>query len=886
MIIDKAYEHKKIEEKWVEYWSKSDIFNVRSAVRDKRFSIVIPPPNITGGLHTGHALQYTLHDLYTRWKRMKGYVAIWVPGMDHAGIATQYIVEKELAKENLSREQIGREEFIKRTWEWAEKAKAKIKFQLMKLGSSCDWSHQRFTLERDLSRAVTEAFVRLYNENLIYKAEYIINWCPRCKTALSDLETIHKEQSGRLFYIKYPLESGRGYIEVATTRPETILGDTAVGVNPNDDRYKLLIGEYVILPILKRRIPIIADEAVDPAFGTGAVKITPGHDPDDFEIGKRHKLEIVNIMTDDAIMNENAGPYKGQDRFTCRVNILKDLERDGLFSKEEDYVHAIGHCFRCDTIVEPRVSKQWFVKMKPLAEPAIEAVEKGKVELIPSNWNKVYYDWLRNIRDWCISRQIWWGHQIPAYYCHKCNYINVSSENLTRCNGCGGDNLVQEQDVLDTWFSSALWPFSVFGWPDNTPDLQAYYPTDLLITGYDILFFWVARMIMMGLKFMNDVPFKQVLFTGLIRDEKGNKMSRTKGNVVDPLDVIEKMGADALRFTLISQTADAMDVAFSPSKIYGNRTFMNKLWNATRFVLLNLPDDFKIEPFDYDKLTLFDKWILTRINEVISEVDNSLSTYQLINATKAIYHFIWNEYCDWYIEFSKPALNSSDIDRKRITLNVLITVLSRILKILHPFTPFITEELWTYVRKFTGEYTLLSLAKMPDYNSAEIFSDCKKDIEAIQDVVSRIRQIRAEINIPPQKEIDCYLMPTNDYYWELFYASLPQITFLSKLRNFVRANSYPSDKLIIKDSSPYAQIGIDPLGSIDPNKEIERISKEITKLEKIIAEVLEKLNDPAIIANAPREVVENFKMRYNDSTNRLNRLKTHKESLRFKQKNT
>lgn len=882
MILDKAYDHKKIESKWVDVWSNSNIFNVSGIKEGKRFSIVIPPPNITGGLHIGHALQYTLHDLYTRWKRMRGYISIWVPGMDHAGIATQYIVEKELAKENLTREMLGREEFIKRTWEWAEKAKAKIKYQLMKIGSSCDWSHQRFTLEEDLSRAVTEAFVCLYNENLIYSAEYIINWCPRCKTALSDLETIHKEYKGKLFYIKYPLVSGRGYIEVATTRPETILGDTAVGVNPNDERYRSIIGEYVILPVLRRSIRIIADEIVDPSFGTGAVKITPGHDPDDFEVGKRHRLEVVNIMTDAGQMNENACPYNGQDRFICRMNILKDLANEGLLSKEEDYTYSIGHCFRCDTIVEPRISKQWFVKMKPLAEPAIEAVEKGKVELIPSNWNKVYFDWLRNIRDWCISRQIWWGHQIPAYYCQDCLTVNVTRRKPSACIKCNGINLVQDEDVLDTWFSSALWPFSVFGWPDNTAELQKYYPTDLLITGYDILFFWVARMIMMGLKFMNNVPFRQVLFTGLIRDEKGNKMSRTKGNVVDPLEVIENMGADALRFTLISQTADAMDVSFSMSKIYGNRTFMNKLWNATRFVLLNVTEDFKKKPIKYGELLICDKWILTRINEVINEVEQNLSVYQLTNASKILYHFVWNEFCDWYVEFCKSSLNSSYTVRKDITLNVLVTVLERILKVLHPFTPFITEELWTYLKELVGEENPLSHSQLPDYNSNELFEESKGSIAAIQAVVSTIRQIRAEVNIPPQKEIDCYLITDKNSYWKIFTDYQDQIIFLTKINKMLRTDSFPADKLIIKDSCAYAQIGIDPLESIDAGKEIERIQKEIVKLEKIISEVQIKLNDAKILANAPAEVIENFKNRYDESVSRLNRLKTHKESLQFK----
>ncbi|OGF67054.1 MAG: valine--tRNA ligase [Candidatus Fischerbacteria bacterium RBG_13_37_8] len=879
MILEKAYEHKEIEKKWMEFWLNSTIFQVGQVVQGKRFSIVIPPPNITGGLHIGHGLQYTLHDVYTRWKRMKGCTSLWVPGMDHAGIATQYIMEKELAKENVTREQLGRDKFIERVWQWAGAAMDRIKFQLMKLGSSCDWSHQHFTLNDDLTRAVLEAFVRLYQERLIYRAEYIINWCPRCLTALSDLETIHKEYSGKLFYIRYPLKSGQGYVEVATTRPETIPGDTAVGVNPNDERYKVAIGDYVILPVLKREIPIIADEAVDPAFGTGAVKITPGHDPDDFEIGKRHKLASITIMTDSAKMNEQSGPYEGQDRFVCRKNILSDLANEGLLAKEEDYAYSIGHCFRCDTIVEPRVSKQWFVRMKPLAEPAIKAVEDGRVELVPSNWNKVYYDWLNNIRDWCISRQIWWGHQIPAYYCQDCSELTVSVTRPLKCQQCNSTSLIQDEDVLDTWFSSALWPFTVFGWPEKTVDLKQYYPTNLLITGYDILFFWVARMIMMGLKFMNDVPFKQVLFTGLIRDEKGNKMSRTKGNVVDPLEVIDNMGADALRFTLISQTADAMDVSFSRNKVQGNRAFMNKLWNVSRFVLMNIPDEFMVKPLRAEDLSLFDRWILTRTNEIIQEVDHNLTYYELSKAGNLLYHFIWNEFCDWYVEFSKPYLNAPDEKRKETTLNVLAVVLGKILKVLHPFTPFITEELWSIVKKLFKEDKTLALTAMPEYVETEVFAESKEEITAIQDVISRVRQIRAEMNIAPQKEVSCYVKIAEDKYGELFTYALPQILFLAKLKEFFLAAEFPADKMLVKDSAPCAHIGVDLLESVDRDKETARIEKEISKLEKTLNDVTAKLIDKNIIEKAPREVIESFQNRKDETQLRLNRLRAHLHDL-------
>lgn len=878
--MEKAYEHKGIEEKWLSYWMRSNLFIANNEFEGKRFSIVIPPPNITGALHMGHALQYTLHDLYTRWKRMKGYMALWVPGMDHAGIATQYVVEKELAKENLFREILGREEFLKRVWEWKEKAIEKIKYQLMKLGSSCDWSRQRFTLDEGLSEAVSEAFVRLYRENLIYRAEYIINWCPRCLTALSDLETVHKEYRGKLYYIRYPMKLGDGYIEVATTRPETMLGDTAVAINPKDERYHGYEGKYLILPLVKRTIPIIADEAVMISFGTGAVKITPSHDPDDFQIAKRHNLPGINVMTADGKMNKEAQQYEGLDRFECRIKILEDLRAEGLLSKEEDYNYSIGHCYRCDTIIEPRISTQWFVYMKPLAEPAMKAVEEGRIRLIPENWDKVYFDWMNNIKDWCISRQIWWGHRIPAFHCLNCNFVNVDVSKPERCRNCNSMELIQDSDVLDTWFSSALWPFSVFGWPKETKDLKAFYPTDLLITGFDILFFWVARMIVMGLKFMNDVPFKKVFLTGLIRDEAGQKMSKTKGNIIDPLEIIESMGADSLRFTLISQTTAGNDVSISKSKIYGNRTFMNKLWNATRFVLMHIPDNFQIAKFDKENLSLFDKWILTRINEVIKEVNEALENYNVSEACYSLYHFVWNEYCDWYIEFSKPYLSSGNEERIKITLTVLITILDKVLKLLHPFIPFITEELWQNLKFVKKEKESLALASYPEYHPEEIFKDSKEPVLFLRNLISQIRQIRAEMNVAPQKKIDCYLIPKSDSEDKVCKNYSEQIIFLTNLNQLAIIKEFPKDAVLIKDSLANIEIGVDLLGSINIGKETERINKEIIKLEKTKKELSEKLYDKNIIEKAPKEIIEGYKIRLEETKIRLNRLSCHLNDLK------
>jgi len=811
---------------------------------------------------------------------MKGYMALWVPGMDHAGIATQYVVEKELAKENLFREKLGRDEFIKRVWEWKERAIQKIKYQLMKLGSSCDWSRQRFTLDEGLSKAVSEAFVRLYRENLIYRAEYIINWCPRCLTALSDLEIIHREHSGKLYFIRYPMKLGDGYIEVATTRPETMLGDTAVAINPKDERYRGYEGKYLVLPLLKREIPIITDEAVMIEFGTGAVKVTPSHDPDDFQIAKRHNLPRINVMTADGKMNKEAKQYEGLDRFECRMKIIEDLRAEGLLSKEEDYNYSIGHCYRCDTIIEPRISTQWFVYMKPLAEPAIKAVEEKKVRLIPENWNKVYFDWMNNIKDWCISRQIWWGHRIPAYYCLNCNFINVDTSKPDRCRSCNSIELIQDSDVLDTWFSSALWPFSVFGWPNETKDIKAFYPTDLLITGFDILFFWVARMIMMGLKFLNEVPFKEVFLTGLIRDEAGQKMSKTKGNIIDPLEIIESMGADSLRFTLISQTTAGNDVSISESKIYGNRTFMNKLWNATRFVLMHIPENFQIAKFEKENLSLFDKWILTRINEVIKEVNEALENYNVSEACYSLYHFVWNEYCDWYIEFSKSYLLSGVKERIETTLIILITVLDKILRLLHPFIPFITEELWQNLKFVKKEKESLALSSYPEYHPEEIFNESKEPALFLRNLISQVRQIRAEMNITPQRKIDCYLIPKSNFEDKMCRNYSEQIIFLANLNQLHIVKEFPINIVLIKDSLANIEIGVDLLGSIDIEKETERINKEVIKLEKIKKEISEKLNDKNIIEKAPKEIVAGYKIRLEETRIRLNRLYCHLNDLK------
>ncbi len=745
--LPKAYDFRGIEEKWYRFWEERGYFKPKLDERPK-FCIVIPPPNVTGSLHIGHALNNTLQDILVRYKRMDGYDVLWVPGTDHAGIATQNVVERELAREGKTRHDLGREAFLQRVWEWKERFGNRIIEQLKRLGASCDWSRLRFTMDEGLSRAVREVFVRLWEEGLIYRGDYIINWCPRCHTALADIEVEHKPTSGHLWYIHYPLSDGSRGVVVATTRPETMLGDTAVAVNPEDERYRNLIGKTLRLPLIGREIPIIADKTVDPEFGTGAVKVTPAHDFADFEMAQRHNLPLVKIMDENGRMTAEAGPYAGLDRFEARKRVVADLEAQGLLEKVEDYEVMLGHCYRCDCVVEPLLSKQWFIKMKPLAQPAIAAVENGFIRLVPENWNNLYFDWMYKIRDWCISRQIWWGHRIPAWTCKSCGRILVLREDPENCPECGSSELRQEEDVLDTWFSSALWPFSTLGWPEKTEDLRAFYPTSVLVTSFDILFFWVARMIMMGLHFMGEVPFRTVYIHALVRDEKGQKMSKSRGNVIDPVVMIEKYGADALRFTLAALAAQGRDIKLSESRIEGFKHFVNKIWNATRFVLLNLKD---YEPVDLspEALPLPSRWILSRLQRTIETVRDRLEAYEFDQAALTLYHFFWHEFCDWYVEASKLYLREEDSRRKE-TQNVLLRVLDASLRLLHPFMPFVTEELW---QALPGTGEALMVASYPRVDPRFLSPESEKAMQLLQEVIVAVRNIRADYRLHPTQRI-------------------------------------------------------------------------------------------------------------------------------------
>jgi len=855
MEFPKAYEPKEVEEKWYRFWLERGFFHANPNSGKRPFCIVIPPPNVTGSLHMGHALNNTLQDILIRWRRMQGYEALWLPGTDHAGIATQHMVEKELAKENLTREEIGREEFLKRVWEWKEKYGRVIIEQLKRLGASCDWDRERFTMDEGLKEAVKEVFVRLYEEGLIYRGNYIINWCPRCKTALSDLEVERKEEEGMLYYLRYPLEGG-GEIVVATTRPETMLGDTAVAVNPEDERYKDLVGRWVILPVVGRRIPVIADSYVDPQFGTGALKITPAHDVNDFEIAKRHDLPFVKVMDERGIMTEEAGPYKGLDRFECRRRILEDFRKDGTLVKEEPYRIVLGRCYRCQTVVEPYLSVQWFVKTKPLAEPAILAVKEKRTRIIPEQWEKVYFDWMESIRDWCISRQIWWGHRIPAWHCEDCGGITVDRQVPTRCKDCGSTNLYQDPDVLDTWFSSALWPFATLGWPQRTKELEVFYPTSVLVTGFDILFFWVARMMMMGLHFMKDVPFRDVYVHALVRDMEGQKMSKTRGNVIDPLEMIEKYGADSLRFALAILAAQGRDIKLSEQRIESARTFCNKLWNAARFCLLNLDEG--IKGSIPERLTLPDKWILLRLKATIKEVTQALEEYRFNDAALAIYHFTWHNFCDWYIELSKVQLSQADdLQLRQNTQRVLLFVLERILKLLHPFMPFITEEIW---QKIPHEGESIMVSSWPEELELEEDLETRTRMERLMGVVTAIRNIRGEMGVPPSKRIKAILRSEDARILEELQQEAPYIRSLALLRELELLEGGEAPKA----SSTAITYGVEvyvPLSELvpEPEKEIERLKKELKRVEEDIAFLSRKLQDPSFLQKAPKEVVEKEK---------------------------
>ncbi|MCL5962021.1 MAG: valine--tRNA ligase, partial [Chloroflexi bacterium] len=752
--MPKAYDPTTVEDRLYEFWENSGFFTPEIDWSKDPFVISMPPPNVTGELHYGHAMFVAFQDLMIRWRRMQGRPTLWLPGTDHAGISTQNVVEKDLAKQGLTRHDLGREKFVETVWRWKEKYGGIITQQLRKMGASCDWTRERFTLDPVLSRAVREAFFRLFQKGLIYRGEYMINWCPRCQTALSDLEVDHVEVQGKLYYVRYPLldvaTEGRDFITVATTRPETILGDTAVAVHPDDQRFQGVVGRHAIVPEVKRRIPIIADPAVDPSFGTGAVKVTPAHDPVDYEIGQRQGLPSVNILNLDGTMNDNAGKYVGLDRFACRRELLEDLRGEGLLVKVDDYVHSVGHCEKCGTIVEPIISKQWFVRIKPLAEPAIDAVRSGSIRFIPDRFSKVYFNWMENIRDWCISRQLWWGHRIPVWYCEDCEALTVAVETPTTCGKCNSPRIVQDPDVLDTWFSSGLWPFSTLGWPQDTEDYLYFYPTEVMETGYDIIFFWVARMIMMGLECTGKEPFHDIYIHGLLRDEKGEKMSKSKGNVANPLDVIAKYGADALRFTVITGSTPGNDMKMSQEKLEAGRNFANKLWNASRYVLSVTPKgglgDFQPREGDYD---LADKWIISRCNRVIADVTALLEQYQFGEAGRILYEFLWSEFCDWYIEISKIPVYGGEPERKKTALFVLHHVLNKTLHLLHPIMPFVTEDIWQHL-PHQGPSLMVSPWPEPGPEDPEAV----RDVATVIDVVRTIRNARSEFGVEPARKIE------------------------------------------------------------------------------------------------------------------------------------
>ena len=872
--LAKGYEPHDVEKKWYAEWENKGYFHAAATSDKEPYSIVIPPPNVTGALHMGHALNNTLQDILCRWKRMSGSNVLWMPGTDHAGIATQNVVERQLAAEGKNRHSLGREAFIERVWKWKGESGGQIIGQLKRLGASCDWERERFTMDEGLSRAVREVFVRLYEEGLIYRDNRLINWCPRCHTALSDIEVEHEEKAGQLWHLRYPVVGSDRFLVVATTRPETMLGDTAVAVNPGDDRYRHLIGGHVLLPLVDRRIPIIADEYVDMEFGTGVVKITPAHDFNDFEVGKRHGLDRINIFDESGVVNAAGHQYEGLDRFEARKKVLEDLEAQGLLEKIQDHTLAVGGCYRCKTVVEPYMSLQWYVKVAPLAEPAMAAVRAGRTRIVPQQWENTYFEWMENIRDWCISRQIWWGHRIPAWYCDHCGEITVTKEVPTSCAACGSDEIRQESDVLDTWFSSALWPFSTMGWPDKTPLLSTFYPTSCLVTGFDILFFWVARMMMMGLHFMGEVPFREVYIHALVRDSLGQKMSKSKGNVIDPLTVIDQYGTDAFRFTLAAFAAQGRDIKLAEERIAGYRNFANKVWNAARFTLMNFegfdPDSVSFEDLD---LTGGDKWILYRLSETARETDEALVEYRFNEAAGALYRFTWSEFCDWYVELSKQDLYNGTPERKRTAQYVLWFTLEQLLRLLHPFMPFITEEIWQALpgtkntpsimlaswpyKKTSGSFTMLSFDAAPKFNPTNLvgFQEAAVDMEKIMAVISGIRNIRGEMEVPPSREISAILSCNSHESMQLMKHNEGAIISLARLSSLAIGLEVeqPADASI--QVAGDVQIYVPLRGLVDVEEEEKRLLKEIGKIDKDIEFLAKKLENPSFVERAPADVV-------------------------------
>lgn len=853
--IAKTYDPKEFEERIYKMWEEGEYFTPEVDKDKKPYTIVMPPPNITGKLHLGHALDNSMQDFLIRVKRMQGYSTLWLPGQDHASIATEVKVENELLKTGLKKKEMGREAFLEKVWEWSDEYRERIRTQLKKMGVSADFTRESFTMDENLDKAVRAVFVKLYEEGLIYRGNRIVNWCPKCMTALSDAEIEYEEQNGHFWHIKYPVVGSDEFLEIATTRPETMLGDTAVAVNPEDERYAHLVGKKLILPLVNREIPIVADDYVDVEFGTGAVKITPAHDPNDYQVGKRHNLPEIIIMNENGTINDLGGKYAGMDRYEARKAIVEDLKAEGYLVKIKEHVHNVSCHDRCGTIIEPMISKQWYVKMESLAKPAIDAVRNKDIEFVPERFDKIYFNWMENIQDWCISRQLWWGHRIPVWYCEDCGEMMVSTEDPTKCSKCGSFNLKQDDDVLDTWFSSALWPFSTLGWPDKTEDLEYFYPTDVLVTGYDIIFFWVARMIFSGLHSMKDIPFKTVLIHGIVRDSEGKKMSKSLGNGVDPLDIIDKYGADALRFMLITGNAPGNDIRFYEERVESARNFANKIWNASRYVMMNLDKDLMEKYKDCKDYNIADKWILSRINEVTKEVTDNIDKFELGMASQKIYEFMWNEFCDWYIELSKPVLYGEDEKAKGVTFNVLFNVLTTGLKLLHPIMPFITEEIYTHIQ---DKEETITTSKWPEYKEELRDKSAEENMNYIIEAIKSLRNVRTEMNVPPSRKAKVMIYAVEGkkafeegtVYFEKL-ASASEVIFLNS-KNDAPENAVSA---VTKGGEMFMPL----LDLVDLEKELERLNKEKQKLEKEIERVEKKLSNANFVNKAPEAVVNEEK---------------------------
>jgi len=871
MEFSKIYDPKIVEDKWFDYWLEKNYFAANPDKTKKPFTIVIPPPNVTAVLHMGHAFNNTIQDIYIRYKRKKGFETLWQPGTDHAGIATQNAVEKSMRSEKLTRHDLGREKFVEKVWEWRAKYGSTIIHQLKKLGCSCDWSRERFTMDEGLSNAVKEVFIRLYEKGLVYKGKYIINWCPRCSTALSDEEVEHRETHGHLWYFKYPVKDSDEYVTVATTRPETMLGDTAVAVNPNDKRYSHLIDKTLILPLMNREIPVIADEYVDPEFGTGCVKVTPAHDPNDFLMGQRHDLPQINVMQPNGVMNKNAGVYADSDRFDARNKVVQDMKESDRMEQVKSHHHNVGHCHRCDTVVEPYLSEQWFVKVAPLAKPALNVVLEGKIKLHPhERWLKTYEHWMENVRDWCISRQLWWGHRIPVYYCNDCEEMMVARELPEKCSNCNSQNIRQDEDVLDTWFSSWLWPFSTLGWPEETPDLKFFYPTDLLVTAPDIIFFWVARMIMAGLEFMGEIPFKDVLLNGIVRDENGRKMSKSLGNGIDPLEMIDEYSADAVRFTVVMLSSEGQDINLSKSHFEMGRNFSNKIWNAFRFLNMNLE---KVD-CDYakykDHFELADKWILSRFQKTITDLNSNLDRFRVNDGLNTVYQFFWHDYCDWYLELIKKRLYQKENESaKNTALSIASFIMKETMGLLHPFIPFITEEVWQTFKSEDEESIVTSHWIDADENLIDEPSET--DMIFIKDAIAAIRNIRAEMNVPPAKTAPLFVRTGSDRMeliekYQSYFNSLAKVEMIIKYDESIKNESTAT--AVVQS----AELFIPLAELIDVEKEKARLTKEIDRLQSMIKGLSAKLNNENFINKAPEQVVQSERTKLTDNDKKLEKL--------------